>query len=456
MSKSSSSGRSGRDGGVPGFAAPEGQEKEEPAISEAISIVQRGNLKALEKTLRKQWRMGQNIVLCWSADARGLLVIFVPHYFLGNYCATPEESSAQGQENEAFIRELISGERRMSRDELFTVCSRLDVSPTFIKLSTALSEEPAVLQAVEQVIKRYGLSYVESRAVLLFDIVDFSLYTPFEQASQLNSLSYSLNSAYNKLLAQGVEINFARTTTGDGYYIWNRDLSPKANQDLFIFMLLVVADNFVAQAASRGNTVPVIRTGFHIGGHYELYQAEGVNPSVFSYIVGDVTIELARMLDIAQANQVVVGEFQCEQAGWGAGGLKSITAVSAVSYITACNRALSAIEGVPLSGKSVNSLSCALTETVEKDGQTRPRRFLSVDKHGLSRYAYNLEFEIDLEGEKLTLGLTGDELPEPTEDEVNLVEESVHQEQAAPSAAVAVDDLASMLKRHQRSDDSEG
>ncbi|HEY7775752.1 MAG TPA: hypothetical protein VIC02_04335, partial [Kineobactrum sp.] len=52
-----------------------------------ISIVQRGNLKALEGALRKQWRLGQNIVLCWSADEHGVLVIFVPHYFLGNYCA---------------------------------------------------------------------------------------------------------------------------------------------------------------------------------------------------------------------------------------------------------------------------------------------------------------------------------------------------------------------------------
>ncbi|MFK7977960.1 MAG: hypothetical protein AB8C02_17650, partial [Halioglobus sp.] len=442
-----------------GYASPEGQETPvEASISEAISIVQRGNLKALEKTLRKQWRMGQNIVLCWSADARGLLVIFVPHYFLGNYCAMPEDRSAEGRENEAFIRELISGERGMDRDELFRVCTRLgqDVSPTFIKLSTPLSEEPAVLQAVEQVIKRYGLSYVESRAVLLFDIVDFSLYTPFEQASQLNSLSYSMNSAYNKLLAQGIEINFARTTTGDGYYIWNRDLTPKANQDLFVFMLLVVADNFMAQAASRGNTVPVIRTGFHIGGHYELYQAEGVNPSVFSYIVGDVTIELARMLDIAQANQVVIGDFQCEQAGWGAGGLKSITAVSAVAYINACNRALAALEGIPISGNNIHGMSCGLTESIESDGNARARRFLSVDKHGLKRYAYNLEFQIDLGGKTLELGLSDEHLPEPTAEEGARVDEPVHVEQAAPSAAVAVDDLANMLKRHQRPEDSEG
>ena len=60
-----------------------------------ISISQRGNLKALESALRKQWRLGQNIVLCWSADERGILVIFVPHYFLGNFCARPGVDGAQ-------------------------------------------------------------------------------------------------------------------------------------------------------------------------------------------------------------------------------------------------------------------------------------------------------------------------------------------------------------------------
>ena len=40
---------------------------------DSISIVQRGNLKTLEQTLRRQWRLGQNIVLCWSADERGVL-----------------------------------------------------------------------------------------------------------------------------------------------------------------------------------------------------------------------------------------------------------------------------------------------------------------------------------------------------------------------------------------------
>lgn len=408
--------------------------------SGAISIVQRGNLKSLEKTLRKQWRLGQNIVLCWSADERGLLVILVPHYFLGNYCALEAAGPGEAADNEAFVRELISGTRRKSREEMFAISRRLDVSPTFIKLSSPLSDEPVVQEAVEQLICRYGLSYVENRAVLLFDIVEFSLYTPFEQASQLNSLSYSLNSAYNKLLARGIEINFARTTTGDGYYIWNRKLGPDANRDLFYFMLLVVADNAVARAASRGNTVPVIRTAYHVGGHYELYQAEGVNPSVFSYIVGDVTIELARMVDLAQAEQMLIGDFEAERQE------NSLTnaCMGAPEFVSACNRGLSAAVGIQLSGKTVESLSCHLTEHPEDAGV--PRRFRIVDKHGLSRHAYNLELFIDLEGTHLKLGLDASNLPSRAEGAAVMPE--AQSAAAAATAEEMFDDLAAMLQKH--------
>jgi hypothetical protein len=414
---------------------------EEPP--DAISIVQRGNLKTLERTLRKQWRLGQNIVLCWSADERGLLVILVPHYFLGNYCAVHDEQPAAELDNEAFIRNLISGRRRKTRDELFAICKRLDVAPTFIKLNTALAEEPGVMQAVEQLIKRYGISYVENRAVLLFDIVEFSLFTPFEQASQLNSLSYSLNSAYNKLLAQGIEINFSRTTTGDGYYVWNRDLGGNANRDLFFFMLLVVADNAIARAASRGNTVPVIRTGYHIGGHYELYQAEGVNPTVLSYIVGEVTIELARMVDLAQAGQILVGDFQCPPMG---DAVATGRTIATPAFISGCNRELSAMRGTQLSGKPIGGISCHLSRSDEQDGRSGPRRFRIVDKHGLSRHAYNLEVALELEGRQLSLGLDATKLP--TRAQVPASPESAPaQSRAAPSTDELIDDLAGMLKR---------
>jgi hypothetical protein len=412
---------------------------------QAISIVQRGNLKALETTLRKQWRLGQNIVLCWSADTRGLLVLFVPHYYLGNYCAGGD--AADNNDNEAFIRQLISGGRRKNREQLFAIAERLDVSPTFIKLDTALSEEGGVLESVEQLIKRYGLSYVDERAVLLFDIVDFSLVTPFEQASQLNSLSYSLNSAYNKLLARGIEINFARTTTGDGYYVWNRDLGPYANQNLFYFLMLVVADNRAALEASRGNTVPVVRAAYHIGSHYELYQAEGVNPTVFSYIVGDVTIELARLLDHAAGNQVLIGDFNTSMKTRGQAVDAAAVAVTTAEFVRACDSELDVVLGTPLSGKTIVSMHCHLT------GEPRARRIQIVDKHGLNHCAYNLQLEIALDDKNLSLGLSADALP----DEVEVAElEAPIEESPQPghdaTAEQLLDGLASMMRRRSERD----
>ena len=371
------------------------------AGSDAISIVQRGNLKSLEITLRKQWRLGQNIVLCWSATDKHMLVLLVPHYFLGNFSAAAADD---GDENEAFIRRLLAGRRRMERDEFFEVTKRLGVSATFIKLSSPLGEQAAVIEGVEQIIKRYGISYVSGRAVLLFDIADFSLSTPFEQASQLNSLSYSMNSAYTKLLTRGIEVNFARTTTGDGYYVWNRDLSAAADQDLLHFLLLVIADNTMAREASKGNTVPLIRSAFHIGSHYELYQAEGVNPTVFSYIVGDVTIELARMVDLAQPGQIFVGDFETELA---TSGEMSDT----LGFLAHCSESCERLLGITISGTEIASMSCQASLSAGESGEMQTRRFILTDKHGITRRAYNLQIEIGTRGDKVwSLGLEGDYL----------------------------------------------
>ncbi len=363
-----------------------------------ISIVQRGNLQSLEKTLRKQWRLGQNIVLCWCWDERGLLVIFVPHYFLGNYCASRDDQET-ARENENYIRALISGRRRNTRDELFAVAVRLGVSPTFIKLEHPLDESIAVMGAVEEIIRRYGLSFVERRAVVLFDITDFSLFSSFEQASQLNSLSYSMNSAYNKLDKRGIKINFARTTTGDGYYVWNRDTHPHSDQELFLFLILVLADNALARAASRGNTVPVIRSAFHIGSHYELYQAEGVNPTVFSYIVGDVTIELARIVDKTLPGQVMLGDFSGKLG----------EAEGTADFIRSSRELSEHLVGLPLMGKPLRSFETWLSRDFSSDDEGQPLDVTITDKHGLQHHAFNMQANLKFDDDTLALGLTPEE-----------------------------------------------
>lgn len=331
-------------------------------------------------------------------------------------------------------RRLIAGRRRKSRDEFFEISKRLGVSTNFIKLPNPLADEPAVNAAIEEIVRRYGLSYVDSRAVILFDIAQFSLYTPFEQASQLNSLSYSMNSAYNKLLARGVEVNFARTTTGDGYYVWNRDLSPAASEDLLHFLLLVVADNAMAREASKGNTVPLIRAAFHIGSHYELYQAEGVNPTVFSYIVGDVTIELARMVDLARPSQVFVGDFSVELPTPGRDDPNDTVTLDTHGFLARCNADMERVLGTKLSGQEVKSMRC---DTSKVDGEDRARRFLLTDKHGLTRNAFNLELHIETGSGRWQLGLSGDDLPGPTRPGDDAVEASALKSDTASLKSVS-------------------
>ncbi|HCG95362.1 MAG TPA: hypothetical protein DEX20_07055 [Halieaceae bacterium] len=350
-------------------------------------------LDQLEATLKKQWRLGQSIVLCWAFDPNGLLTIVVPHYFLGNF-TSPNHPSGEGQNNEDFIRQLISGSRFKAHDEIFENAGRLGVAPSFIKLDSPLDTGEASIEMIDEMIKRYSVGHEESRAVALFDIADFSLFRPFEQASQLNSLSYSMNSAYSKLKREGVEVNFARTTTGDGYYVWNRDLGAFPNVDLLTFFLLVLIDNAVAREKSQVGTVPTLRSAFHIGSHYELSQAEGINPTVFSYIVGDVTIKLARLIDSVPPAGIHIGDFTAS--------LPDVdTPVGPAEFLRYSRDELLDMSGLRIDEKQLSDIRFESWSA----GQSEERLIKVTDKHGMSQGAHNVGFAIELEGLALALGM---------------------------------------------------
>jgi hypothetical protein len=53
-------------------------------------------------------------------------------------------------------------------------------------------------------------------------------------------------------------------------------------------MQLVLADNAIARKKARHNTVPRLRAAFHVGSSYEFHQSEGLNPTLYNFIVGDI------------------------------------------------------------------------------------------------------------------------------------------------------------------------
>ena len=360
-----------------------------------MGLRQRSNLVHLERCLHDAWALGQNSILSWSPLDDGVLVLVVPHYAIAEYTAAPADDPRLPQRVSArFITELISGDRRLTLTQMQKVSRLLDVEPRFIALRQPLSDNPVETQIIEKMIRRYGINYVASRAVTLFDIVGFSLLTPFEQMTQLNSLSYSLNSAHAKMLELDVGINFARSSSGDGFYIWNRDHGLEANVNLYHFMHLVLADNAIAKSKTTSNAVPRLRACFHVGSCYEFHQAEGLNPTMHDFIVGDVTIELARMIDAAMPGQILVGDFLAQLQSPTMDEEESQINLDAVTFLQRAQGNLAKLSGLELSGEKVSAIKCYLTGERLESGEFNIRKLQIKDKHGLSRTVYNAKVNI--------------------------------------------------------------
>ncbi len=360
-------------------------------LSDDMPLAERSNLLLLDRQLHAAWGLGANVVLSWTPVDDGIDILIVPHYAVAEFAAGAGEG--QGRVSTSFLRTLISGRRELSPAQLTKVARLLSLEPRRLSLNRRLAGTTRERDLIERLVKRYSISYVATRAVALFDIVGFSLLSPFEQMTQLNSLSYSINAAHSRMLDRQIGIDFARSCTGDGFYIWNREEGLEANTNLYHFMHLVLADNAIARGKARSNAVPLLRAGFHIGDCYEFHQAEGLNPSLYNYIVGDVTIELARMIDRALPGQIMVGEFHARLPASESVEGRPET-LDAVRFMRLAQQNLARLNGLELAGERIEAIKCYLTGEPTADGEYDIRRITIADKHRLSRNVFNAKVNI--------------------------------------------------------------
>ena len=381
-------------------------------MAQQMGLRQRSNLSDLETALRSHWSLGQNCILSWAPLDQGVLILVVPHYAIAEY-TSPRADNLPPRVSPRFITELISGDRQLTITQVQKVARLLEIEPINIRLREPLVGNKIETHIIERMIRKFGINYVPSRAVTLFDIVGFSLLTPFEQMTQLNSLAYSLNSAHAKMLEQDVNIDFARSSSGDGFYIWNRDHGLEASVNLYHFMHIVLADNAIARSKSVTKAVPRLRACFHVGSCYEFHQAEGLNPTTHDFIVGDVTIELARMIDAALPGQILVGDFMTSiESHTDTGTLQVDPNVDAVTFLERAQGNLARLSGMELAGDRVTAIKCYLTGEKLGGGEFNIRRLTIKDKHGLSRVAFNAKVNIYREAaQPILLGIQDGKLP---------------------------------------------
>jgi class 3 adenylate cyclase len=376
-------------------------------LKDRISAADTRILARLDDTLHGLWRYGRNMMLAWCEADSVISILVVPNYLPAEMLSAGNTGVSAATERGRAVQELIDGRKQVAPQRMRALASLLGITPHRISLNTTFRLPQS--WAVEEIVGRYSISRFDDRAVVLFDIVGFSLVDPLAQLTQLNSLAYSINVAHERLRQRMVNIEIARTTTGDGYYVWNRNSGIEANINLYHFMHLVLADNAIERAKSRPGLVPALKTAYHIGSHYEFFQAEALRPTRYSYIVGDVTIQIARLMDRALPGQVLVGEFNVMMPV--AENSATRFRMDAATFIGRLQDRLGVVQGMVLSGERVITIKCYLTGPRESDGRYGVTRYLIADKHGLKHAAYNAKINIFREsGQPIFLGLQEIEL----------------------------------------------
>lgn len=359
-----------------------------------INQIRQGLLE-VDIAVHTSWKLGKNMVVGWRPAEGGIEVCIAPCYrVLGLATANPR---------------LLNGRRIMGDGTFEEACKILQARPLRVavpfKIGSERSKGEVDPEVIDNVIRRYSIVQTQHRAVMLFDIVGFSKVSMIEQVAQLNSLEYSINNAARKLGEVGLDVELARSTVGDGFYVWNRARGLEADLRTYAAMLLILIDNLLAQqAAGASDLVPKLRAAFAVGSHYSYHQVEGTKPRGFEYIVGHVTITLARMIAKAQAGQILVGNFQRP--------LDPLTQmIDAIMFMVRAEKVLARLEGAAAGDHALKAVRSFVTGG-RIAGKALPLvKYLIEDKHGYQHEMFNVRAFVQREDtEPLEFGLLPEKL----------------------------------------------
>jgi hypothetical protein len=151
--------------------------------------------------------------------------------------------------------------------------------------------------------------------------------------------------------------------------------------------------------------VPILRACFAIGPHYSYHQVEGTSPRGFEYIVGEVTITLARLISKTLANQIVIGAFRRP--------LDNVPGrdIDTPMFMTQAAAAMAKLSGLEVGDLPLTELRSYLTGAELREGRYGVEGFKIGDKHGFSHECFNANVVlVDEGGTRIDLGKKRSEL----------------------------------------------
>ena len=349
-------------------------------------------LHVINDGIGRIWNLGRNNVVAWLPAKDCIEVLVAPCYVVLDRADRHDR--------------VTQGNRFMGRGSFAAVSRLLGVKPQRIELDGKVGTGPGEIpwQRVEEVIRRYAISQTLNRAVILFDIVGFSLRSHVEQVAQLNSLEVSINVAHRCMRDLRMPIDLARSSTGDGYYVWNRNKGVEADLNLNFLLMLILAGNAIARDLGTGKLVPELRSCFTVGSHFSFYQVEGLIRGGGDYIVGDATIALARLAAETLPGQILFGEFDRPTSD-------GTSKMDAPAFMMNVQQRLDDMQGADLDHGRIDNIRCYLTGSSGGAAQFRINKYEIVDKHGFHHTAYNAKMNIYRgDGPALFLGARTEDL----------------------------------------------
>ena len=341
------------------------------------------NGNELERSLRRIFSHGANLVVGWLLAGHGIKVLHLPSYALS---ATP-----------GFSPKSLKPSKFIKTEAEYHRLSNIGARVSNIQLSFDTPHEAKAIAAVDRVMRKYSITHHQWRCISLYDMVGFSKFDPFDKITLITMLSHHITVAAEKCRQLELPVEVSMTTTGDGFYVWNDRVGFGADVALYTVTMLALIYNYAALGVARNAAVPNLRCCVSFGEHYEYFQHRADARDPLCFIVGDVTIELARMMSAAVDNQILIGSHRRRA--------KDGRIIDSPRFISLAQSGLDRLIGTQIPGGKIAAIKSYLTGERVLDDDYTVKRYDVVDKHEFRHGCFNAKLNVtDAKGGEVHIG----------------------------------------------------
>ncbi|MBL6929074.1 MAG: hypothetical protein ISR44_07855 [Rhodospirillales bacterium] len=359
------------------------------------------NRRELEAHFRKICNLGANVIVGWRSLPTGMQVFYVPSLSL------PQIAKLRS--------DLLQLDRYVENQQRGDALVASGCRESTINLKHYIGGNLNHIDDINNIIRYYSVTQFESRAVALFDMVSFSVHSPHEQICHVSVLSYYIKLAAARCQSLGMPIQVCMTTTGDGFYVWNSHEGLDADIVLFCAVVLALGYMYAARHLTEKSaaSVPRLRCAVHFGSHYEYYQGGTAAAEGGGYIVGDVTISLARLMSKAISSQLLVGStfipLSDKDKKWRK--ILGTDEIDCLTFIALAQNELTKFKGLPTPSGKIAATNVFFTGPRVSEDTFAIRKYYVKDKHGIEHPCFNAKLDIvSTSGDNITFGFIDEDL----------------------------------------------